>query len=273
MSTRTTQRTRTSGWQNSVAASSATTFYVRTDDPSLSTMMAPALTVVLGFGKRSGLQAVSKQPVAQPSFAESPSVARASKPKVDETASAAVADPTDDATEPAKAETAVTDDVAAEPSVAELPSEQSAPAAEVQVETIDADALLKLEGETGLQLADPPAEAAAAEPETDEPDPDKPVHPHRIEMTIDSLPHHDLTEPIPIYIDPLGDTVFTASVAHLDICATGNSIGEAMVLLKEQIEFRYGDLNRRPKRSPEQTTMLQMLHTYIPATGSKPSWL
>jgi hypothetical protein len=46
-----------------------------------------------------------------------------------------------------------------------------------------------------------------------------------------------------------------------------------LVLLKEQIEFRYNDLNRRPKRSPDQTTMLQMLHTYIAPSGAKPAWL
>jgi hypothetical protein len=263
VSTRITQRTRTSGGQNSFAASTAATFSTRTDDPSLSTMMAPAVTVVLGFGKQSGLQAVSKRPV-MPQRSPEP-VARRSEPSDSETSSSDVAGA---ASEQAAVEIAGIDLPAEHGTAGDLRVEQGLPEAEP-----DGHAS-QLQDETVLQLTDPIAETAALSDESEPADePNKPAHPHRIEMTIDSLPHHDLTEPIPIYIDPLGDTVFTASVAHLDICATGNSIGEAMVLLKEQIEFKYGDLNRRPKRSPEQTTMLQMLHTYIPATGNKPSWL
>ena len=263
MSTRITQRTRTSGGKNSFAASTAATFSTRTDDPSLSTMMAPALTVVLGFGRQSGLQAVSGRPLTPHRPAEP--VARRLEASGGETNPSDVADA---ASEQAAVEIAAIDLPAEHSAVAELPAEQGLPEAE------PGSHALQLQDETVLQLTDPIAETAVLPDEPESADePDKPVHPHRIEMTIDSLPHHDLTEPIPIYIDPLGDTVFTASVAHLDICATGNSIGEAMVLLKEQIEFKYGDLNRRPKRSPEQTTMLQMLHTYIPATGNKPSWL
>jgi hypothetical protein len=92
-------------------------------------------------------------------------------------------------------------------------------------------------------------------------------------MTIDSLPFHSLTEPIPIVIDPLGETIFTASMRNLDISATGNSIGEALVLLKEQIEFVYGDLNRRSNRTTEQKATLQMLATYIARQSTKPEWL
>lgn len=127
-----------------------------------------------------------------------------------------------------------------------------------------------------INSADPGPEEQTPTAATDgatEPETATPSHPHRLEMTIDSLPHHDLTEPIPIYIDPLGDTVFTAAMGNLDISATGNSIGEALLLLKEQIEFIYGDLNRRTKRSPDQTMMLQMLHTYIAPSTTKPAWL
>jgi hypothetical protein len=94
---------------------------------------------------------------------------------------------------------------------------------------------------------------------------------HAIELIIDSLPHYELTEPIPVTIDPLGDAVFTAAVRNLDITATGNSIGEALLLLKDQIEFTYEELNRRlAQLSYEQRTMLQMLHTYIAPHSAKP---
>lgn len=91
-----------------------------------------------------------------------------------------------------------------------------------------------------------------------------------IELIIDSLPHYELTESIPVTIDPLGDAVFTAAVRNLDITATGNSIGEALLLLKEQIEFTYDDLSRRlPQLGYDQRTMLQMLQTYIAPRSPK----
>jgi hypothetical protein len=268
VSTRITQRTRTNGWQNSIAASSATTFSIRTDDPSLSTMMAPALTVTLGFGKQSGLRAVSKLPFAPQLSPEPPPFKERLKLGDRESGSSGVVT-TESASEPTATEIGA-EDAPVERRTADWPSEQFS--AESPLDTDP----LRFNDENNRRLADPLAEfaAAPADPEPiDEAESHKPVHPHRIEMTIDSLPHHDLTEPIPIYIDPLGDTVFTATVAHLDISATGNSIGEALVQLKEQIEFKYGDLNRRPKRTPEQTTMLQMMHTYIAPTGNKPAWL
>jgi hypothetical protein len=102
----------------------------------------------------------------------------------------------------------------------------------------------------------------------------KDLHPpgaHTIELIIDSLPHHELTEPIPVTIDPLGDAVFTASMRYVDVSATGHSIGEALVLLKEQIAHTYDDLNRRLSQlNYEQKTALQMLHTYIAPQSSKP---
>jgi len=120
--------------------------------------------------------------------------------------------------------------------------------------------------------------AAPAEPETHEeprtPEPPAEAPANRIEMTIDSLPHHTLTEPIPIVIDQFGDKAFTASMRSLDISTNGNSsIGEALLLLKEQIEFVYGDLSRRTNMSTDQKTMLRMLHTYIAAQSAKPEWL
>jgi hypothetical protein len=99
------------------------------------------------------------------------------------------------------------------------------------------------------------------------------AHPNRIEMTIDSLAHHLLTEPIPITIDPLGEALFTATVRNIDISATGHNIGEALVLLKEQIEFTYDGLNRQSHPTGDQKTMLQILHTYISPRSTRPEWL
>jgi hypothetical protein len=260
---------RTNGWQSSFLASSASTFSIRTDDPSLSTTMAPVMTVVLGFGRQSGLQAVSTQP-ALPQPPPAPASIANLLPDV----AGHLADTDGRPADVAGSESSAPDSPTAGDLYDSSP-EESEPG--VASESGGARA----RGERLLRLIDPPSASAEpdsrspAEPGTDEaePEPTRPAHPHRLEMTIDSLPHHDLTEPIPIHIDPLGDTVFTATVSNLDISATGNSIGEALVLLKEQIEFIYGDLNRRTKRSPDQTTMLAMLHTYIEPTGTKPAWL
>jgi hypothetical protein len=100
---------------------------------------------------------------------------------------------------------------------------------------------------------------------------------NRIEMIIDSLPHHQLIEPIPITIDPLGDSVFTASMRNVDIAATGNSVGEALLLLKEHIDATFEELNRQLAHlTYDQKKTLQMLHTYIAAQapqGKKSRWL
>jgi len=80
-----------------------------------------------------------------------------------------------------------------------------------------------------------------------------------------------LIEPIPVAIDPIGDAAYTAWVRNLDTNATGNSVVEALLLLKERIEFVYDDLNKRSPLTADQRTTLQMLHTYI--APKKPEWV
>jgi hypothetical protein len=101
-------------------------------------------------------------------------------------------------------------------------------------------------------------------------DADALAHPHRIELSIDSLPNHFLIEPIPVAIDPVGDAAYTAWVRKLDTNATGQSVFEALLLLKERIEFLYDDLNQQTHLTNEQKMTLQMLHTYI--APKKPEW-
>lgn len=98
-----------------------------------------------------------------------------------------------------------------------------------------------------------------------------PEHPHRIELSIDSLSDYLLVEPIPVAIDPAGDDAYTASVPNLDTNVTGHSVVEALLMLKERVEAIYEDLNGRSHLSAEQKTTLQMLHTYI--APKKPEWV
>jgi hypothetical protein len=97
------------------------------------------------------------------------------------------------------------------------------------------------------------------------------AHPHRIELSIDSLPNYLLIEPIPVVIDPVGDAAYTAWVRNLDTNATGQSVVEALLMLKERIAFVYEDLNSRAHLTSEQRATLQMLHTYI--APKKPEWV
>jgi len=96
-------------------------------------------------------------------------------------------------------------------------------------------------------------------------------HPHRIELNIDSLPNLMLIEPIPVAIDPVGDNAFTAWVHNLDTNATGTSVVEALLLLKERLELVYEDLNRRSHLTSDEKLTLQILHTYI--APKKPDWV
>jgi hypothetical protein len=237
-------------------ASSASTFSISTSDPSLSVMMAPMPTLMLAFGGKSGFRPMPLRPLWPQRPPPAPPSAKTTAP--------------DPAPETGAA------DLPVETSSTDLPTESvaSGVVSEDGASDIASDSSARPRAGRHLRLLDPPeAPSDPAEPEPAKPEAAKPGHPNRLEMTIDSLPHHALTEPIPIAIDPLGDKMFTASVLYLDISATGNSISEALVLLKEQIEFVYGDLDRRSNRSSEQKTMLQMLHTYIPPNGNKPEWL
>jgi hypothetical protein len=83
-----------------------------------------------------------------------------------------------------------------------------------------------------------------------------------IELIIDKLPRHALVKPIPVTISPLGDRVFIASTADLDITVTGNSLSDALLLLKQQLESTYESL-RGKASSREEERQLKRLREYI----------
>jgi len=99
-----------------------------------------------------------------------------------------------------------------------------------------------------------------------------PRHINRIELIIDSLPRHQLSQPIPIVMESLGDQVFTAAIPELNIATTGNTVGEALLFMKEQIETVYDDLGRRNDCSDEQQRMLGFLKNYIGRNNRKSGW-
>ena len=83
-----------------------------------------------------------------------------------------------------------------------------------------------------------------------------------IDLIIDKLPRHKLIKPIPVTIAPLGDRVFVASTPDLDITVTGNSLSDALLLLKQQLELTYESL-RKNTSTKEQARQLQRLRDYI----------
>ncbi len=93
-----------------------------------------------------------------------------------------------------------------------------------------------------------------------------------IDLIIDKLPRHGLIKPIPVTIAPLGDRVFVASTPDLDITVTGNSLSDALLLLKQQLESTYESL-RSKASTKEQERQLSQMRAYIQEgrTG-KSSW-
>ena len=83
-----------------------------------------------------------------------------------------------------------------------------------------------------------------------------------IELIIDKLPRHALVKPIPVTISPLGDRVFIASTTDLDITVTGNSLSDALLLLKQQLESTYESL-RGKASGREEERQLKRLRDYI----------
>jgi len=83
-----------------------------------------------------------------------------------------------------------------------------------------------------------------------------------IDLIIDKLPRHALVKPIPVTISPLGDRVFIASTADLDITVTGNSLSDALLLLKQQLESTYESL-RGKASGREEERQFRRLREYI----------
>ena len=84
----------------------------------------------------------------------------------------------------------------------------------------------------------------------------------RIDLIIDKLPRHALVKPIPVTISPLGDRVFIASTPDLDITVTGNSLSDALLLLKQQLESTYENL-RGKASGREEERQFKRLRDYI----------
>jgi hypothetical protein len=244
VTTRTIHQVRSNAWQGSFVASSAAVFSILTKDPSLSVVAAPmaALNIVFG-GESHGVLAAAPRAVPAPTVHQAPAAREAAAG--DEATALREAPAVDEGSALREA-----------PAVDEGPALREAPAVD--------------EGS-----AVPEAPAAAPSPDQTPSDPEQqPEEPNnRIELIIDSLSNHMLKEPIPVTIHSLGDAVFTASVPSLDMSGTGNSISEALLVLKGEIESAYEELTKRQHLSTDQKATLQVLHTYIAPQSKRSRWL
>jgi hypothetical protein len=106
---------------------------------------------------------------------------------------------------------------------------------------------------TNATPPDPPQEQNSREPQKQS---------DSIDLIIDKLPRHRLIKPVPVSISPLGDRVFVASAPDIDITVTGNSLSEALLLLKQHLETSYDSLRKRVS-GKEQERQLQRLRAFI----------
>jgi len=75
-----------------------------------------------------------------------------------------------------------------------------------------------------------------------------------------------------VTIAPLGDRVFVASTPDLDNNVTGNSLSDALLLLKQQLETTYESL-RNKASTKEQERQLNRMRAYIQESRSgKQGW-
>jgi predicted RNase H-like HicB family nuclease len=85
----------------------------------------------------------------------------------------------------------------------------------------------------------------------------------RIALAIDSLNNYELIKPIPVLIESLGDKVFVAEAPELNVSTTGNSVGAAFLLLKEQIITAYEGYRNKKGLDSERARQIAAFEQYI----------
>jgi hypothetical protein len=108
---------------------------------------------------------------------------------------------------------------------------------------------------------DPSGPVEAAAPVIDQPKP--PIRTDKVELTIDSLQNYELLKPIRVVVESLGDKVFVAEAPELNVSTTGNSVGGALILLKDHISTVYEGYTSKKNLDAERTRQFKVFETYI----------
>jgi hypothetical protein len=110
----------------------------------------------------------------------------------------------------------------------------------------------------GTQDPSGPVEAAAV---IDHPKPSPRAD--RVELTIDSLQNYELLKPIRVVVESLGDKVFVAEAPDLNVSTSGNSVGGALILLKDHISTIYEGYTSKKNLDGERARQFKVFETYI----------
>src|SRR5215469_11446095 len=96
--------------------------------------------------------------------------------------------------------------------------------------------------------------------------PPRPRRAEKIELAIDSLQNYEVIKPIPVLIESLGDKVFVAEAPDLNLSTSGNSIGAAFLMLKEQIVATYEGHRTKRGQDSERARQLAVMDKHIGKT-------
>jgi hypothetical protein len=92
---------------------------------------------------------------------------------------------------------------------------------------------------------------------------------HMMELSVDSLPHLELTEAISVTVRSLGDRLVTASVDALNLSGTGDTVGDVLITVKEQIEVLYERLTKDSRLDEDEQNQLNILRHHIKSPGDQ----
>jgi hypothetical protein len=141
------------------------------------------------------------------------------------------------------------------------------PAATVEPVAEAPEVLVALE-ET--EAAPPAPEAPAPKPTlavvepVAEPDEADPSQLDKYTLNIEALENYELLRPIPVSIEALGERVFVAEVAELNLSISGQTAEDAVHLLKELMVRMYeGNRSKRSTLDTERRRQQRTLETYI----------
>lgn len=116
-----------------------------------------------------------------------------------------------------------------------------------------------------------PAEMAIASRQDEAPPAKPPSAISRVELTIDSLRTYDLSRPIPVVVESLGERNYVAEMPDLNISVSAGNPSEIIIALKDRIAQVYDNLRLLKRLDAEQARQLRRLETYIVKT--RRGWL
>jgi len=95
------------------------------------------------------------------------------------------------------------------------------------------------------------------------------VRSDEMDVFINSLMRYELKKPMPVHIECIDDNEFLAEVRGANISMTGDSVGDALTMLKENIEAIFERYRSKERLGPEPSHQIKFLESYIGAERRK----